>query len=99
MVSSLKWIGLCGCPPDLVESGPFSTCPPDRMPRGRPQEPTPHIHATPAPTRGCVSTPTKPTPERPLLPRRAIAHSFPNEPGCVSLHILPKAGGTYGCGA
>ncbi len=32
-------------------------------PRGRPQGPTPHIRATPAPTRGGVSTPQKPTPE------------------------------------
>src|SRR6266581_676887 len=47
--------GPCGCPPCLWRVGP--------SPRGRPQGPTPHIRATPAPTRGGVSTPQKPTPE------------------------------------
>src|SRR6266700_6262662 len=33
-------------------------------PPGRPQGPLPRIHATPAPTRGGISAPQKPTPER-----------------------------------
>src|SRR6266571_5529446 len=42
------------------------------IPHGRPQGPLPHIHATPAPPRGGISAPQKPTPERGDHPEHSL---------------------------